>query len=525
MQTPINPVNPATPAGSATSSGSGGGGSGTALPSGTGTVQSLPPSLATALQNGGTVTARVSARPNPGQLTLSVPGGQSVQVQTTLPLPPGTSLTVALQNPGPPALLTLQPLGQTAVHGQGQGTGGQAPAQGQAAAQGTPTAVGTAASQPAVVTSLTQGSVLTATVTVSGSGYGATATGGNPAQSGAAQSAVSGQTAQGQSPAANAGGQGTAGTPAQTYPAGTTMQLRLLSIAPQGHLLSGAGMPGTLTGTVTGHGPGGTATVQTSAGTLSINVPNPPGPGTQLLLSIVGDPRLPQAGSGVGSAAANRFNALQDAIALLRNGDPGAAQRLTQSLIPQPNAQLGIAAAFLIGAMRQGGMDKWLGSDGVRSMNAAGAARAGLLGALDAEYAGGQGQTRDAAGQEWRMTTLPFLNQGQLDEIRLYVRDHSEEDAGEGDDEMSKAKRFVVEADFSRLGPIQFDGLAREKQIDLMIRSQKPLEPEERDDIRGLFADTVSALGLGGQVEFRVVPKFDLLPALTSGHEPPGVVV
>jgi len=56
------------------------------------------------------------------------------------------------------------------------------------------------------------------------------------------------------------------------------------------------------------------------------------------------------------------------------------------------------------------------------------------------------------------------------------------------------------------------DGLAREGQVDLMVRTQRPLPPEGREDIRDLFADTITALGLTGRVDFMVTPKFDLVP-------------
>lgn len=478
MQTPIAP-----PASAPT-----GTGTATPLPSGTGTVPSLPPSLATALQNTGTLMAQVSARPQPGQVTLALPGGQSVTVNTPLPLPVGTNLAVSLQNAGPPATLQLQP----------QTTGQQSAQLGNQSlplptgAQGGATTAGTTGAQPSVVTTLSQGSVFSATVT------------GPPT----AATTPTTQSAQQAGPNAPP-------VPSQTtqavLPPGSTVQLRLLAFAPQGQLLSGLGTPGTLAGTVTGQGPGGTVTISTPMGNLSAQLSSTPPTGTQLLLNTVGQPSLPTPGSGVGAEGGVRYQALQDAVALLRGGDPGAAQRLTQSLIPQPNAQLGLAAVFLVGAMRQGGLDKWMGNDGMRALTEAGAGKSGLISRMEGDMRQATGRATDGAGQEWKVTTLPFLDDRQLDQIRLYTKDAhdpDEEENGSSDE----AKRFVVEANFSRIGPIQLDGLSREKQIDLMIRTRQPLAAEERDGIRGLFADTVSALGFGGRVEFSVVQRFDLVP-------------
>lgn len=492
---------------------SGGGGAptggGTALPSGIGTIPSLPPSLATALASGGTLSAQVAARPQPGQLTLTVQG-QTVQVQTPLPLPPGTTLAVALQNTGPPATLTLTPQ-QTGTAG-GQAAGAQTGAVPQGATTTGQAPAGGAASQPAVVTSLTQGSVLTATVTAGAPGTGTAATsvpGGQiPTQGQPAAQAQPGAPTQGQ-PSAQAGAPQN-----QALPPGSTVQLRLLGFAPQGQSLANAGTPGTFSGTVTGQGAGGTTTVQTPLGTVSINLPNSPPPGTQLLLSAIGDPRLPPPGSGTAAGTGARFQALQDAIQLIRNGDPAAAQRLTQSLLPQPNGQLGLAAVFLANAIRQGNAERWMGGDAARALSAAGGKKTGgALGRLEGEMARAQGRATDGSGQDWRVTNLPFLSDGQVDQIRLYTRNRPEDGGGDKKGDGSpEAKRFVIEADFSRLGPVQLDGLAREKNVDLRVRTQRALEAEARDEIRALFADTVSALGLSGRVEFTVVPRFDIVP-------------
>lgn len=501
MQTPIVPTTgPAT------------GGGATSLPSGTATLPSLPPSLATALQNGGSIAALVTAKPAAGQLTLTIPSGQTVTVQTPLPLPIGTNLAVALQAAGSPTTLFLQPQ-----------TGGQATNAAQlpgfasgAAGGGAPAAQAT---QPAVVTTLTQGSVFSATVTGPPTASGTLPTTA-AIPTGATVPPQAGQTT---TPQVQAGTPAPGGAPT-ILPTGTGLQVRLLGFAPQGQPLTASGMPGAFTGIVTGQSAGGTVSVQTQIGSMTVNLPSTPPSGTQLLLSTVGAPRLPTPGGGAADPSATRFQALQDAVALLRNGDPAAAQRLTQSLIPQPNAQFGLAAVFLIGAMRQGGLDKWLGGDGLRALSEAGAKKSGLMGRLEGEMTQ-SGRARDSSGQEWRVTSLPLLNDSQLEQIRLYTRPRPED--GDGDEDgrnRADAKRFVIEAEFSRLGPIQLDGLSKEQQIDLMVRSKKPFEAEERDAIRALFADTVSALGLGGRIDFSVVPAFDLFPEAETG-KPGGFTV
>jgi hypothetical protein len=457
------------------------------------------------LQGGNTILAQVTARPDTGQLTLTTQSGQNLTVQSNLALPTGTSLAVALQSLGTPTTLTLQPqTGGAAAGGQQQAATSQA-ATSQSGAPAT-------APQPAVVTSLTQGSVLTGTV-VSPTGQAAT-TATQAANSAASASGASTQANTGQGGAALTQGASAAAASSGTpLPNGSIVQLRVLGIAPQGQALSGTATATSFTGTVTGQSGGGATLVQSPAGTISLTLPNAPPAGTQLMLDMVGAPRLPPPGLSGNDAGGMRFQALQDAITLLRGSDPSAAQRLTQSLIPQPNGQLGLAVAFLAGSLRQGGTERWLGNDIARSLKAADGAKPGTLSRLDRDMAQSQGRASDSAGQDWRVSTLPFMSNGQVEQIRLYIRNRPDQDDAEADGKDGKQpKRFVIEAEFSRLGPIQLDGLAREGQVDLMVRTQRTLPTDARDDIRTLFADTISALGLAGRVDFMVVPKFDLVP-------------
>ncbi len=475
------------------------GGTTASLPSGTATVPSLPPSLAQALQSLPSIPAQVTAVPQNGQLTLTTQNGQTLQVQTALPLPVGTNLALSLQSTGSPTTLFLQP--QTGLSGQG-------------AAASTPVAQPTP--QPAVVTTLTLGSVFNGVITTQGSGASGTVPGG---ASGTSPSATPGNVTGTTLPSAST--PATQPPAAGALPAGTNLQVRLLGIAPPGQPFAVTGTAGSFVGTVTGQSSGGATLIQSSFGTLSVSLPTTPSTGTRLLLDTIGAPRLPMPGSAEFGAGGARFQALQDAITLLRGSDPAMAQRLTQSLIPQPNAQLGMAVLFLANSLRQGGADRWLGSDTARTLAAADGGKSGLLSKLSGDLV--QGRASDSAGQDWRVSSLPFLNAGQVEQIRLYMRDTPPKDAdSQREDGKAESKRFVIEADFSRLGPIQFDGLARERQVDVMIRTQRPLEQEARDDIRDIFIDTVSALGLSGRVDFMVVPKFDLIPDSDTRSPGPG---
>jgi hypothetical protein len=137
---------------------------------------------------------------------------------------------------------------------------------------------------------------------------------------------------------------------------------------------------------------------------------------------------------------------------------------------------------------------------------------------VSAEFGQLQRTATDANGQDWRLFLIPILTEEGLDQLRLLVRPHEEEGH---DSQGENGTRFMIEVNMSRLGPFQFDGLTRKKQLDLVVRTQRELPSEMRDDIRSIFGNTVSALGFTGSIGFRVVPRFEIEPVdqAAAGHE------
>lgn len=288
--------------------------------------------------------------------------------------------------------------------------------------------------------------------------------------------------------------------------------------APPG-ALSGATTLPPLLASVTGAAASGATLALSGQATLSLSTARGAAlpAGSQLLLDFLAPPQPVQPGGVQAQQPAQvaAFQTLREAIAMLAQGDPAAAQRIAQSLIPSSGPQLAPALLFLVMAMRGGGAPGWLGPDAARAVERT---RRGTLGRLDQEMKGAQGRARDSAGGDWRVMTMPVSDQGSLDPIRLYIRDRDRQDAASEEDGREN-QRFVVEVNFTRLGPFQFDSLVRGKQVDLMVRTHEPLEESVRNDIRHLFGDTVSALGLGGSVGFHVVAAFDLAPEGGPGDD------
>lgn len=533
----------------------------TAQPSGR--AIGLTPHLIRQFASGGELTGRVSATGGEGRLQITTPHG-TLTLQTSTSLPPGTPVTLQMTSLGPPPQLAITPQirpgAQSAASGAEAGrtaaplptlnatiattaqatsqtasqAAGQPPAQAQggqggnaAAAPATSGQAHAAAAGGAVRTTLTTGTVLQATV--AGGGAGTPHANAGTGNTGAGNSSPAGLHA--------------AFAKGQPMPAGTGLAVRLIAVTPQGQ----AGAPPTpptlnpasgalqFTGTVTGQNAAGQTLVATSAGTLTVATGGAPPAGTRLTLELAGDPRAPLLGTtgGVGGASANRFGGIDEALRLLADsagqaggGAQAASQQALQMLrniLPQQNAQMAPAMLFFLSALRSGGLDRLVGAD---RANAIERLHKGLGERIEGDLRGAStGRARDGAGGEWRALGLPMLNDGELERIRLYMRDRrGGEDEADGE-RGSRATRFIVEASFTRLGQMQFDGLVRDKSFDLVVRSHQPFEEDLRDGIRGIFTDQLSAHGWAGSVTYQVVRAFDVVPVDSGSGAESGVTV
>lgn len=230
---------------------------------------------------------------------------------------------------------------------------------------------------------------------------------------------------------------------------------------------------------------------------LKTSVPVPPG--SQLVL------KLPAADGTVPTEEvakhASSWPALQE---LLKATTTPALQAFIQQRLPQMNAALPGALLILLAAMQQGDARNWLGRNGIAALEAGG--RKALLDNLQNELTRHAEQTSDPVVGEWRVYHLPWLDQGQLHPLHIYVH-HNQQRQPQGQEaEQNAAKkqtRFVIDVTFTRLGSMQLDGFVQQQQFDLILRSQQPLAPALRDELRAAFTDALGAVGYHGQLLFQ----------------------
>ncbi len=496
-----------------------------ASPSNTGTV--VQSTLAqNALQLGQTLLGTVLNRPAPGQFIIQTDAGQ-LTLQTAANLLNGSSVSLQVQNIGAHTQFQILP----------------------AQAQSRNTVTNASSNQSAITSPLTQGSTIAATVTRPAT---------PPAARNAASAAsnlgsagISGNIAginRGTAPVGSASGNAVtpktgnipaspvssstqvppAPTIAQSGPtltAGTTFNVRILSITPSGSTASQASAqasPSTLNGTVAGTGPSGQTLVQTAQGEIALDSRSPLPRGTQLTLQMTSAPLVPFDGAEETSLLlTQKWEALRDAIEALRLNDPTAARFLTQQVLPQGGGAITTGVLFFLSAMMTGDLRRWMGEDVMRALQRTGS---NLLERLGRDIGEMQRMATEPSGQEWRSYLIPILVGSDLQQLKLFIRGEKDQDDGDATGQ-ERDTRFVIEIEFSKLGPFQFDGLTRGKNVDLMIRTRKALAERMRDEIRAIFADTISALGFTGTLNFQRTLTFELNPTQEVQYRRGGLTV
>ncbi|MDX2028734.1 MAG: hypothetical protein SFW62_08875 [Alphaproteobacteria bacterium] len=262
-------------------------------------------------------------------------------------------------------------------------------------------------------------------------------------------------------------------------------------------------LPNQIIATVTGSGPGGQILLKAGDTTLyvrdSVNVPV----GTSLLITI--EPKetpalqpLPPLLDG------DDVTVFQQALTALAQIDPALARAVTDNRVPQPNKALSGALLFFLSAVRQGDVGGWLGGDALEALSRTGKFQ--LIAKLARELTQSAQVVRDAGGGSWRSYPVPLYADQQFQILNFYVHGNggqrSTPDQAPGKTGVGSV-RFLIDMRLSKLGPMQLDGLARPKQLDMIVRSEQPLPAGLDYELRTTYANVISALGYAGMLNFQ----------------------
>ena len=291
---------------------------------------------------------------------------------------------------------------------------------------------------------------------------------------------------------------------------------------PGGSLASTPLAPGNFVGVVVGASANGSAIVQAGAGLMTLEGVSAPANSALILAPATVRGQAPPPPTPVNNAALAA--ALPGVTELINaaNASGGPAQAAMQAILPRLGPQMAAGMVFFMRALRTGDLNEWLGKDARTAIERSGRASSVKKAAADLEQIA-RANERNA---EWSSYPIPVGVGGQrVEPIRLFVR-HAEEDGGQGGSKGGKEKptRFLIDVTLSRLGRIQLDGLARLPKLDLVLRSEAPLNPAIQQPLRRFFADVTSARGIQGEMNFQVAPPIDPTAAAPPKARP-GIMV
>ena len=195
--------------------------------------------------------------------------------------------------------------------------------------------------------------------------------------------------------------------------------------------------------------------------------------------------------------------ALQKLVTALHQIDPHLAQQTVHTHVPQPNEALVGTLLFFFDSLQKTKGANWLG-DSVQD-RLKGSDKQDLVTKLVDELSQAGGNAYDSTVGGWKSYPLPLHDMGQFQMMHLYVHQDREppQQRAAGIRAVEPRTRFLINLTMTRLGAMQMDGLSQKKQLDMIIRSERPLPERLPNELRGIYGRTLEALGYAGTLNFQ----------------------
>ena len=313
------------------------------------------------------------------------------------------------------------------------------------------------------------------------------------------------------------------------FPADTRLGVRMLGSAPKHHSTGGGSVSRVphpragqiITASLVRTDGANRPLLTSSAGLLVLAAPMPLPHGWSGEFEILDvSPPLDAASNGLAArgttdgSCTESWRTLGDILGCLSESDPAAARRISQAVLPQPTSSLAANLLKVLGLLRGGDIRKWIGKEAYLALART---RPDLLETLASDIQKLSPGTDGDAGNDWRTYIIPVIADGTLATIRMRVRSGARQNE-KGAAVHSDSTRFVLDLALSRLGRMQIDGLvqARGKQLDLIVRTERPLAADVQGGIRHILLEAGAVTGLRGAAQFRTAPA----PFLDAGTLP-----
>jgi hypothetical protein len=303
---------------------------------------------------------------------------------------------------------------------------------------------------------------------------------------------------------------------------GSEVRLRLISIASMpGQQLAipaaASGAQHVMAGRIIGYTPAGNAVLHSPLGAIILQGHLSLPVGAELSVAV--EPAVPMPSAALPSSAsslpqlllsvARSWPSLAEAVALMRQSAGNADALAALARLPQAGPKLAAGLIAAMQAIQANDAEALLGA--LIAARTGNAARDETARKVRQEFAQVSSLAQERPGIDWRCCFIPILDDGTIRQINLFYRRDRRKDRKDATDEKS-GTRFIVEVEMSRMGPFQFDGLVREKQFDLMVRSHIALPQKFKQDITELFHEALSLGDYRGGLVFQKVAAFPVSP-------------
>ena len=174
------------------------------------------------------------------------------------------------------------------------------------------------------------------------------------------------------------------------------------------------------------------------------------------------------------------------------------AKDVAEEIIPQPGKQFGNKILQFMASVKQDtlpeNIKQALPKEMVEQLS---------LSRSAPEFSSLKTAMAEAPPPQWSFILVPVMQGDEMQHMRWFKRKQEREahdkNSGEG-------TRFVVELETHNLGSIQLDGLffnqPKNKEFDLVVRSQKPFSDEEQEQIAGIYNNYGEITGYRGSLRF-----------------------
>jgi hypothetical protein len=280
----------------------------------------------------------------------------------------------------------------------------------------------------------------------------------------------------------------------------------------------GEAAPLRITGQVTGMTRAGQPILRTALGIITLATPTTLPAGGSVALEIVGLSNAAMSSTGTAAPASGRAGGGSATFPIPGTGmvawdGPMIALGDLRLQVPETGPRMVPAILLFLAAIKGGRISNWLaGTDAGDPWGPS-----GLDGDKPGPDASAFVRRVDNAAGEWRLFLLPLLHAGLRSQVRLYLRSKEGEDAAPGVLGRHKATRFVIEAEISSLGGVQFDGFVAAKRFDLNFRSRVAVGSVLRLGIAEIYEAALHSEGWTGQLNFARLGKGGLWGAAQAG--------